>query len=139
VLPTGTVTFLMTDVEGSTRGWAHSPEALAEAIPRHYAILDDAVDAHGGTRPVEHGEGDSVVAAFTSPIRAIEAALQAQRALSAEQWPGGLDVRVRMRCTPEKRNYETKTTTSGWRSSAARGSGTAGTAGRCWCRRPPPR
>src|SRR5262245_25695598 len=86
----------MTDIEGSTRAWVRSPEASAESIPRHYAILDDAVHAHGGARPAEQGEGDSVVAAFTRPSHAIEAALHAQRALAAEQWPGGVPLRVRM-------------------------------------------
>ena len=65
VLPTGTVTFLMTDIEGSTRAWERSPDALAVAVPRHYEILDRAITAHGGVRPVEQGEGDSVVAAFS--------------------------------------------------------------------------
>ena len=65
VLPTGTVTFLMTDIEGSTRAWERHPEALAVAVPRHYEILDEAITAHGGVRPVEQGEGDSVVAAFS--------------------------------------------------------------------------
>jgi class 3 adenylate cyclase len=96
VLPTGTVTFLMTDVEGSTDGWARSPAMLAEAIPRHYEILDEAVRVNGGARPVEQGEGDSIVAAFTRPSAAIAAALHAQQALSAEDWPGDLGVKVRM-------------------------------------------
>jgi predicted ATPase/DNA-binding CsgD family transcriptional regulator len=96
VLPSGTVTFLMTDVEGSTDGWARSPAAQAEAIPRHYEILDDAVRANGGVRPVEQGEGDSIVAAFTRPSGAIAAAVQAQRALAAESWPGDQAVNVRM-------------------------------------------
>ena len=61
VLPTGTVTFLLTDVEGSTRRWEAAPEAMAEAIPRHYELLDEAIVGHGGVRPVEQGEGDSVV------------------------------------------------------------------------------
>jgi class 3 adenylate cyclase len=64
-LPTGTVTFLLTDVEGSTKGWEASPQHMASAIARHYEILDEAIAANGGVRPVEQGEGDSVVAAFS--------------------------------------------------------------------------
>ncbi|HEX4905960.1 MAG TPA: hypothetical protein VFU93_10940, partial [Acidimicrobiales bacterium] len=47
-LPTGTVTFLLTDVEGSSRRWEDAPEAMAAAIPRHYEILDAAIVRHGG-------------------------------------------------------------------------------------------
>jgi predicted ATPase/DNA-binding CsgD family transcriptional regulator len=96
VLPTGTVTFLMTDVEGSTAGWVRSPDGLVVAIPRHYEILDEAIAAHGGVRPVEQGEGDSTVAAFSRPSAALAAAVDAQRALAAEAWPDGAPVRVRM-------------------------------------------
>ena len=96
VLPAGTVTFLMTDVEGSTAGWIRSPENLAVVIPRHYQILDAAIEAHGGVRPVEQGEGDSTVAAFSRPSAALAAAVDAQRSLAAEPWPDGAAVRVRM-------------------------------------------
>src|SRR5262245_9219221 len=96
VLPTGTVTFLLTDVEGSTAGWVRSPEGLAVAIPRHYEILDEAIEAHGGVRPVEQGEGDSTVTAFSRPTAALAAAVDAQRSLAAEAWPDGAAVRVRM-------------------------------------------
>ena len=66
-LPTGTVTFLLTDIEGSTRRWeARGPEMTA-AVARHYEILDAAIARHGGVRPVEQGEGDSVVAASRAP------------------------------------------------------------------------
>ena len=63
-LPTGTVTFLLTDVEASSQRWEHAPAGMAVAIPRHYEILDEVIADHGGVRPVEQGEGDSVVAAF---------------------------------------------------------------------------
>src|SRR5262245_8951930 len=95
-LPTGTVTFLLSDVEGSTRRWEHSPDAMAIAIPRHYGLLDEAVQRHGGVRPVEQGEGDSVVAAFSRASEAVAAALDAQQRLSAERWPEGAELRVRM-------------------------------------------
>ena len=96
VLPTGTVTFLLTDVEGSTTGWEAAPSGMAEAIPRHYALLDEAIAAHGGVRPVEQGEGDSVVGAFSRASDAVAAAVGAQRALAEEPWPDGVRLRVRM-------------------------------------------
>ncbi|HTN79328.1 MAG TPA: AAA family ATPase, partial [Acidimicrobiales bacterium] len=95
-LPTGTVTFLLTDVEGSTRRWEDAPAAMAAAVPRHYEILDEAVARHGGVRPVEQGEGDSVVAAFARASDAVAAAIDAQRTLLAEEWPDGGELHVRM-------------------------------------------
>lgn len=90
--PVGMVTFLLTDVEGSTRLWAERPAEMATAISRHYALLDAATADHDGHRPVEQGEGDSVVAVFRRPIDAVSAAVAAQRALADElPW-----MRVRM-------------------------------------------
>ncbi|HEX2084961.1 MAG TPA: hypothetical protein VHF89_04710, partial [Solirubrobacteraceae bacterium] len=66
------------------------------AIARHYEILDEAIARHGGARPVEQGEGDSVVAAFTRARDAVASALDAQRALLAEDWPPDAQLRVRM-------------------------------------------
>ncbi len=96
MLPTGTVTFLLTDVEGSTRSWEAAPDAMAKAIARHYELIDAAVAAHDGARPEEQGEGDSVVAAFWSASDGIAAALDLQRAIAAEPWPGELKLRVRI-------------------------------------------
>ena len=96
VLPTGTVTFLMTDIEGSTRAWQRRPGALTVAVPRHYELLDEAIASHGGVRPVEQGEGDSVVAAFSRATDAVAAAVAAQRALDVEPWPDGARLKVRM-------------------------------------------
>ena len=93
-VPAGTVTFLLTDVEGSTRLWEHAPTAMPEVIARHYEILDEAIARHGGVRSVEQGEGDSVVAAFTRARDAVAAALDAQRAVLAEDWPAGGGLRV---------------------------------------------
>jgi len=78
-LPTGVVTFLLSDVEGSTRLWEGDESEMGAAIARHYELLDAAILLHGGVRPVEQGEGDSVVGAFTSPSDAVAAALDAQR------------------------------------------------------------
>lgn len=84
VVPGGTVTFLLTDVEGSTRLWQERAEAMGPAIAQHYAILDDAITAAGGVRPVEQGEGDSVVGAFSRAGAAVAAAVSAQVRLSEE-------------------------------------------------------
>ena len=95
-LPSGTVTFLLTDIEGSSRLWeAHGP-AMKAAVARHYDILDAVVAAHGGARPVEQGEGDSVVAAFSRASDAVAAALAAQRTLAQEEWAGGVALAVRI-------------------------------------------
>lgn len=83
-LPTGTVTFLLTDVEGSTRLWHERADDIGTAIQRHYEVLDEVVAAHGGVRPVEQGEGDSIVAAFAQAAAAVAAASTAQRRLQDE-------------------------------------------------------
>jgi class 3 adenylate cyclase len=88
-LPVGTVTFMLTDVEGSTLLWESAAEAMGAAIRRHYQLLDAAIALHGGVRPQEQGEGDSVVAAFDCASKALAAALDVQRAFCAECWPEG--------------------------------------------------
>ncbi|MGQ0467052.1 MAG: ATP-binding protein [Sporichthyaceae bacterium] len=95
-LPTGTVTFLLTDIEGSTPRWDLDPTAMAPAVARHLEILDAAVLGHAGVRPMEQGEGDSMVAAFARASDAVAAALAAQFALTEEDWPAGAEIRVRM-------------------------------------------
>jgi predicted ATPase/class 3 adenylate cyclase/DNA-binding CsgD family transcriptional regulator/tetratricopeptide (TPR) repeat protein len=79
-LPTGTVTLLLADVEGSTRLWETKPEAMKAAIERLDQTLADAVAAHHGVRPVEQGEGDSFVIAFARAADAVACALELQRA-----------------------------------------------------------
>ena len=95
-LPTGTVTFLLSDVAESTMLWEEGEDAAAAAVARHYELLDAAISCHGGVRPIEQGEGDSVVAAFVSPADALAAALDAQRAFVAEPWPTAHPVRIRV-------------------------------------------
>jgi TolB-like protein/Flp pilus assembly protein TadD len=93
-LPTGTVTFLFTDVEGSTRLWeAHAP-AMRAALARHDALLRDCIDGHHG-RVFKTG-GDAFCAAFHTAPDALAAALEAQRALHREPWPEAAKLRVRM-------------------------------------------
>ncbi|OBF80791.1 transcriptional regulator [Mycobacterium sp. 852002-51163_SCH5372311] len=79
-LPTGTVTLLLADVEGSTGLWQSSPAEMTEAVARLDATLSRLVDAHGGVRPVEQGEGDSFVIAFDRASDAAACALALQRA-----------------------------------------------------------
>jgi class 3 adenylate cyclase len=93
-LPTGTVTFLFTDMEGSTRLLEARPEAYRAGLARHDAILDRAIREHGGI--VFERAGDSFAAAFSSPNAAVRAALEAQLALQQESWDelGSVDVRM---------------------------------------------
>src|SRR5262245_30276826 len=78
-LPTGTVTFLFTDIEGSTRLWEEHPDAMPAALVRHDEILRTAIDCHGGVVVSEMGDG--MAAAFESAAGAVSAALAGQVAL----------------------------------------------------------
>ncbi|OBA83595.1 transcriptional regulator [Mycobacterium sp. 1164966.3] len=80
VLPTGTVTLLLADVEASTRLWETQPEEMTAAVARLDRTLADLLAAHGGVRPVEQGEGDSFVVAFARATEAAACALELQRA-----------------------------------------------------------
>ena len=82
VLPTGTVTLVLGDVEGSTRAWETDAKAMAEELASLNAVVDEAVGRHDGVRPVEQGEGDSFVAAFAHARDAVACALAIQRALA---------------------------------------------------------
>ena len=92
--PSGTVTFLFTDIEGSTRLWQQDEAAMRSALARHDSILRSAIDAHEGYVFATGGDGFGV--AFTRAGDAIAAAVEAQAALSAEPWPEGSAIRVRM-------------------------------------------
>jgi len=93
-LPTGTVTFLFTDVEGSTNLWERYPLAMQAAIARHDEILREVMDASDGF--VFKTVGDAFCVAFSSAPYALEAALAAQRALLSEEWEKTGPLRVRM-------------------------------------------
>src|SRR5271165_3879377 len=80
LLPTGTVTLLLADVEGSTRLWETQSEEMTAAIARLNHVACDAIAAHDGVRPVEQGEGDSFVAAFGLASDAVACALELQQA-----------------------------------------------------------
>jgi predicted ATPase/class 3 adenylate cyclase len=93
-LPTGTVTFLFTDIEGSTRLLQKLGAAYSDLLDEHDRLLRGAVAAGGGV--AIGSEGDSLFAAFGSASGALDAAVQAQRALAGHSWPEGVSVRVRM-------------------------------------------
>jgi class 3 adenylate cyclase len=92
-LPSGTVTFLFTDIEGSTRLWEYYPQAMRAALARHDALIR-AAEAHGGG--VFKTVGDAFYAVFAAAADAAAAALAIQRALQCEPWgeTGSLCVRV---------------------------------------------
>lgn len=79
-LPSGTVTLLLADVEGSTRLWQTHPKEMTAAIARLDRTVCEVISAHSGVRPVEQGEGDSFVVAFTRASDAVACALELQRA-----------------------------------------------------------
>ena len=93
-LPSGTVTFLFTDIEGSTRLLEAGPEAYRRALARHTQILERAIVDHGGI--VFQRPGDSVAAVFVSPTDAVRAALVIQDALRREAWALPRPIKVRM-------------------------------------------
>ncbi len=95
VLPAGTVTFLFTDIEGSTKLWEADPESMRPALARHDAIMRAAIEQSGGH--VFKTIGDAFCAAFHPPAPdALGAALLAQQALIFEPWPESLAIKVRM-------------------------------------------
>jgi class 3 adenylate cyclase len=80
LLPTGTVTLLLADVENSTRLWETQPEQMTAALALLNRTVEETISAHDGLRPVEQGEGDSFVAAFARASDAVACALALQRA-----------------------------------------------------------
>jgi predicted ATPase/class 3 adenylate cyclase len=93
-LPAGTVTFLFTDIEGSTRLWERHPTAMQHALARHDALLRQVIAAHQGV--MVKGTGDGLHAAFARAPDAVAAALAAQHALRAEDWGTLGAIHVRM-------------------------------------------
>lgn len=95
-VPTGTLTMLLTDVEGSTQLWEQQAEAMRTAIRRHHELAFEQIESRGGYRPPDQGEGDSVFAVFEDAPSAVACALDLQRAFAAEPWSEGAELRVRM-------------------------------------------
>ncbi len=93
-MPSGTVTFLFTDIEGSTKMWETTPDAMRAALELHDSLLRSAFEASGGYVFATGGDGFGV--SFTRADDALAAAAEAQRALEREEWPEGAAIRVRM-------------------------------------------
>ncbi|MCA1726838.1 MAG: hypothetical protein LC722_04030 [Actinobacteria bacterium] len=93
-LPTGTVTFLFSDIEGSTRLLQAAGSGYQELLATHAGFIRSAASAHGGVEIST--EGDSFFVVFPSPLGAVSAAAEAQRAITEHAWPEGMEVRVRM-------------------------------------------
>ena len=93
-LPSGTVTFLFTDIEGSTRLLQQLGAAYAVLLAEQQQLVREACEMHNGS--VVGSEGDSFFVAFSSAVDAIDAVVESQRALAVHEWPGGVSVRVRM-------------------------------------------
>jgi predicted ATPase/class 3 adenylate cyclase/DNA-binding SARP family transcriptional activator len=92
--PSGTLTFLMSDIEGSTRLWEEQPAAMSDALRRHNDLMRSAIEGSEGH--VFKTVGDAFCAAFPTAADATRAAEAAQRVFVAEPWPEGATLRVRM-------------------------------------------
>ena len=106
--PSGVVTFLFTDIEGSTRLWEQFPDQMEVALARHDEIVRAALEAAGGY--VFKTVGDAFCSSFRSPLGAVEAATEIQRALATEDWPADARLRVRIAlhsgwCEPRDGDY----------------------------------
>src|SRR5580658_4707433 len=93
-LPTGTVTFLFTDIEGSTKLWETHPEAMRAALPRHDELIRASIERFNGR--VFKTMGDGYCAVFETATEALNAAVAAQLALLSEDWGETGPIRVRM-------------------------------------------
>ena len=92
--PTGTLTFLFTDLEGSTRLWQMQHAAMQSAVARHDELMRQCIAARGGH--VFKTVGDAFCVAFPTAPQALSAALAIQQAMHAEPWPDALEIRVRV-------------------------------------------
>ena len=93
-MPDGTVTFLFTDIEGSTRLWEAHPESMRVSLARHDALMREAITGSNGY--VFKTIGDAFCAAFATAAQGVQAVLAAQLALKNERWPEETPIRVRM-------------------------------------------
>src|SRR5439155_25944596 len=95
-LPRGTVTFLLSDVEGSTHLYEQYPDAMRVAMARHDVLIEHHVVANSGQLIRPRGEGDSRFAVFPRATDSVAAARDIQQAFAAEPWPTPSPVRVRI-------------------------------------------
>ena len=93
-LPSGTVTFLFTDIEGSSKLWEAHPEAMREALTRHDVLMREAIESSRGH--VFRTQGDAFCATFTTAADAVSALVSAQVALASESWPETTPIKVRI-------------------------------------------
>lgn len=93
-LPSGFVTFVFTDIEGSTKLLKRLPDVTPELFERHDELIRAAIDEHGGCEV--NTEGDAFFVAFESADSAVAFCARAQQSLAAEPWPDGGEIRVRM-------------------------------------------
>jgi WD40 repeat protein/class 3 adenylate cyclase len=94
-LPSGVVTFCVSDIDGAAALWDCEPTGMAEALVRHDELIADSVERRGGRFLKLIGEGESTVSVFESALDALDAALAATRALAGEPWPGGVHIAAR--------------------------------------------
>jgi DNA-binding SARP family transcriptional activator len=95
-LPTGVVTFLLTDIEDSSGLWEADPRGMAAALELHDELIARSTEAHRGRLLKTKGEGDATVTVFRRASDAVAGAVELQKALGAASWPGELELRVRM-------------------------------------------
>ena len=95
-LPVGVVTFMLTDVEDSTRKWETNPEAMRQAMLEHDRILALEIGRRDGFLVESGREGDSVLASFRTPGHAVRCALAVQRTFAAQPWPRGAHLSIRI-------------------------------------------
>ncbi|MGA7270675.1 MAG: adenylate/guanylate cyclase domain-containing protein, partial [Acidimicrobiia bacterium] len=95
-LPVGTVTFVLTDIEGSTRLWERDEAAMRRAMALHDDVLDQAAERAGGWVVRPRGEGDSRFLVFADALGAVTAAAAIERDLEAAVWPTATEIRVRI-------------------------------------------
>ena len=95
-LPQGIVTFLFTDVEGSTKLWEEAPDSMMEALQQHDAVIDTAAVANNGVLVRPRGEGDSRFVVFPDALDAIAAGVDMQRGLEKAEWATPEPIVVRM-------------------------------------------
>ncbi len=95
-LPTGTVTFLFTDIEGSTKLWERDEAAARQVLVRHDEIIEGFVEKNEGMLVRPRGEGDSRFAVFEMAPKSVAAAVDIQRAFVNEPWPTDEPLKIRM-------------------------------------------
>jgi predicted ATPase/class 3 adenylate cyclase len=95
-LPSGVVTFLLTDIEGSSGLWEADQAAMADGLELHDDLIARIVAVHGGRLLKSKGEGDATLTVFRRASDAVACAVELQRALLGTSWPAGLDLRVRI-------------------------------------------